>query len=251
MKVAVVTGASQGIGAAVASRLAVDGYGLVLNSREPVEMAEKLRARGAHVIAVPGDLALESTAERIFDEVERLGRLDALFVNHGGPPVKPLLELAEEEWERHFRLIVLAPVRLLKLALPFFRRSGGGRVVAITSFVSKAPQSGMALSSALRAALVNAYKTAALELGKHNVLINLVAPGYIQTARLIQWMERRATQDALDLQELKQTVASTIPLGRFGTPEEIAELVAFLLSERNKYVTGQQILVDGGLVATV
>ena len=248
MRVALLTGASSGMGYAVAERLAQEGYVLILGSRDPSLAVKRLQALGAKVTGVAGDLAEASTAEALVREAERLGRLDALLLNHGGPPVKPLLEVTEEEWRRYFELMVLGPLRLFRLAVPLFRRSGGGRVVAITSFTVKSPYPGIVLSNSLRAALLNALKTAALELGPEGILVNAVAPGYILTERIAEWNRAHAAREGVDPEEIARRTTEGIPLRRYGKPEEIAEVIAFLLSERNGYITGQQVLVDGGLV---
>ncbi len=131
MRVALLTGASSGMGFAVARRMGEEGYSLILNSRDPSEAVRRLEAEGYKVVGVPGDLAEAATAEALLRAAERFGRLDALLLNHGGPPVKPFLEISEEEWRRYFELMVVGPLRLLRLLVPLFRRSGGGRVVAL------------------------------------------------------------------------------------------------------------------------
>jgi 3-oxoacyl-[acyl-carrier protein] reductase len=247
MKVAILTGASSGIGYEVARELAEEGYTLILGSRQPEEAVRKLQKLGATVVGVAGDLAEEHTAKQLIAEATRLGQLDALFLNHGGPPIKPVLDVTDEEWEKYFRLMVMGPLRLFRLAVPLFQKNNGGRVVAITSYTVKSPYPGIVLSNSLRAALANALKTAALELGKENILINMVAPGYILTDRIREWNESFAAQEGVTPEEIARRSTEGIPLGRYGKPEEIAEMISFLLT-KNKYVSGQQILVDGGLV---
>lgn len=247
MNVAVLTGASSGIGFAVAKRLAEEDYTLIINSRHPEKSVEELKSMGANVIAVPGNLADEQTSRKIIAEAERLGRLDALFLNYGGPPIKPVVEVTDEEWEKYFQVMVVGPLRLFRQAVPLFQKNNGGRVVAISSYTVKSPYPGIVLSNALRAAFVNALKTASLELGQYNILINLVAPGYILTDRIREWNESYAAQEGTDPEEIAQRTIKEIPLKRYGKPEEIAEVIAFLLT-KNNYISGQQILVDGALV---
>jgi 3-oxoacyl-[acyl-carrier protein] reductase len=248
-RTAILTGASSGIGYAVASVLAADGYKLVLNSREPENAAERLQnTYGSKVVPVPGDISLPETTRSLVEAAQEIGGADALLLNHGGPPVKPFVDVAEEEWEKYFHLILQGPLRLLRAALPLFRERGEGRVVAVTSFTTKAPSPGLILSNSLRAGLLNALRTAAQELGPEKILINAVAPGYIATERLVEWTESVARQRGLDTDALYKQSVENIPLRRFGKPEELAEVIAFLLSPKNGYVTGQQILVDGGLV---
>lgn len=251
-RVAILTGASSGMGFAVAERLARDGYDLVIGSRNPAQAAEQLKAIGkGAVLPVAGDLADAATTQALLDAARSLGGLDALFLNHGGPPVKAFVEVSEAEWQAHFQLMVQGPLRLLRQAVPDLTKRGGGRVLAITSFTVKSSYPGIVLSNSLRAALLNALKTAAQELGPRGILINCLAPGYIRTERMIEWNESQAKQRGESADAVARANTASIPLGRYGEPGEIGELAAFLLSERNGYVTGQQILADGGLVTAM
>lgn len=249
--VALLTGASSGIGYAVAERLADEGYQLVLSSRHPEEAVERLQACcNAKILPVAADLADPEAIARLIEAAQSLGGLDSLLLNHGGPPVKPFMEITDEEWESYFRLMVQGPLRLLRTAVPLMRDRAGGRVAAITSFTVKSPYGGIALSNSLRAALANALKTAALELGQENILINEVGPGYIATERTVYFDAAYAEREGIPAEEVTSRTAAKIPLKRYGKPEEVAELIAFLLTERNGYVNGQHILVDGGLVVS-
>ena len=247
--VAIVTGGSKGLGHATALLLAERGWRIVLGSRAPEQAAAAIAAAtGAVVEAVPGDLAAPETTPRLIAAAAALGRLDALLLNHGGPPVLPFMEIGEEAWAQSFELMVQAPLRLLRAAVPLLRAAGGGRVVAVSSFTAKAPYPGIVLSNSLRAALINALRTAAQELGPENILINALGPGYFATERIAAWNESYAAERGTDVAAVAEAAVASVPLRRYGQPRDYAEMAAFLMSPSNGYVTGQHILIDGGLV---
>jgi 3-oxoacyl-[acyl-carrier protein] reductase len=240
------------MGNAIARLLAQRGSQVVLNSRKPEQAAKDIAAAtGATVVPVAGDLAEPGTAKALIEAAAKLGPLGSVLLNHCGPPVKPLLEISEQEWSSHFNLMVQGPLRLLRQSVPEFRRHGGGRILAITSFTVKSPYPGIGLSNSLRAALLNALKTAALELGPENILVNAVAPGYIFTDRTAEWNNDYAAREGKTPDDIAKSTVAGVPLRRYGTPEDVAEMAVFLMSDKNRYVTGQQILVDGGLITAV
>ncbi|WP_298362105.1 SDR family oxidoreductase [uncultured Bradyrhizobium sp.] len=249
-KVAVVTGASSGMGLATAREMARRGHDLVLSSRRPEVAADEIRsAFGVRVEAVAGSIAEPDLAARLAAAAQEMGGARALLLNHGGPPVKPMMALTDEDWSGAFETMVVGPLRVMRALVPQMQAAAGGRVLAISSFTVKAPWAGIGLSNALRAALVNALKTAALELGPEGgILVNALAPGYVETDRIRDWNDSYARQENVGVEEIRARTLATIPLRRYGTPEGYARLAAFLLSEENDYVSGQQILYDGGLV---
>jgi 3-oxoacyl-[acyl-carrier protein] reductase len=247
--VAVVTGASSGMGLATARELARRGYDLVLSSRSPKAAADSIRADfGRKVEVVAGSIAEPDLAGQIAEAATALGGARALLLNHGGPPVKPIMALTDDDWSEAFATIVTGPLRVMRALVPQMHAAGGGRVLSISSFTVKAPWAGIGLSNSLRAALVNALKTVALELGPDGILANALAPGYVETDRIRDWNESYARQEKVGVDEIRDRTLARIPLRRYGTPEGYARLAAFLLSEENDYVSGQLILYDGGLV---
>lgn len=248
-KVAIVTGGSSGMGLATAQELARRGYDLVLSSRKPEAAADQIRGSfGTRVEVVAGSIAEPDLAERLFAAAEGLGGARALLLNHGGPPVRPIMTLTDEDWSNAFQTMVMGPLRVMRTLVPQMQVAGGGRVLAISSFTVKQPFAGIGLSNALRAALVNALKTAALELGPQGILLNALGPGYVETNRVREWNESYARRENTGVEDIRARTLETIPLRRYGTAEGYARLAAFLLSEDNDYVTGQHILYDGGLV---
>ena len=253
-KVAVVAASSRGIGRATAAGLAAEGARVVMCARErdPLEQAaDRICAdTGADVFTVPTDLSSEDgPAKLIQTALEQAGALDILVTNTGGPPVGTFDELSDGQWHSAFNSLLMSTVRLIRAAVPAMEARGGGRVVNVTSISVKQPIPGLMLSNALRAAVVGLAKTLSRELAPAGILINNVCPGRIATDRLNQLDQARADRSGLPLEQVRQAAQQTIPLGRYGQPEELAALITFLCSGRASYITGETILCDGGLYA--
>ncbi len=172
--------------------------------------------------------------------------MDILVTNTGGPPVGTFEELDRKAWLHAVDLVLMSAVGLIRHALPAMRPRGGGRIVNITSISVKQPIPGLMLSNALRAAVVGMAKTLATELAPDGILVNNVCPGRIATNRLLELDRARAERSGLALEQVRQESQRSIPLGRYGQPEELAALVAFLASSQASYITGTTILCDGG-----
>jgi 3-oxoacyl-[acyl-carrier protein] reductase len=182
------------------------------------------------------------------DTVQRFGRLDICVANAGGPPSKTFAETTIEDWEAAGRLNLMSTVYLAREALPVMQQRRWGRFIAITSVTVKQPVEGLILSNAVRSGVSGLVKTLANEYGPHNVLVNNVCPGYTATARLISLTATLAGKEGVTPREIEERWARQAPLRRIGQPEEFANLVVFLASERASYITGASIAVDGGLV---
>ena len=255
-RVAIVGGASRGLGRACALGLAQEGAKLAISSRsaEALEAAaEEIRSgTGAEVLTVPGDLSrLADIQNLIQGTVDRFGRLDIVVSNSGGPPEGRAADTNEDNWTRAIEMALQFFIRMSREALPHLRQQSWGRIINILASTVYQPIDNLATSGVTRLGAVAFAKSLADEVGRDNILVNSVAPGFLLTDRMMDLFKTRARETGTDLDAVLQARASTIPLGRFGQPEELANLVTFLASEKNSYVTGTTILVDGGVVRSV
>lgn len=244
---ALVVGASKGLGMACARALAEEGAAVVISSRS----AERLEAAAAAIGAVgwvAGDVSQPLSVERIVKEgVQRLSGLDILVANAGGPPTGSFDEATDDDWMVGHELTVMSAVRLIRLALPYLRASGRGRVVNLTGYGVSEPMRDLVVSDASRAAVTVMAKTIASDVARFGITVNNIAPGPILTDRLRELHDARARQSGISLEEQLSSFAKTIPVARFGEPEEVGKLCAFLCSTHAGYITGQSIVIDGGI----
>jgi len=254
-RAALVTAASRGLGFACARALAAEGTSLVICAREPLrleEAATQLRAiatSGASVETVALDVSSPDAAMRLVVAArDKLGRLDVVVTNAGGPPQGSFARVGDADWERAFQVTLMSVVRLAREALPLLRASGQGRIVNIVSTSVKQPIDDLVLSNALRAAVVGLAKSLSREVARSGVTVNNVLPGIILTDRQRELRGADAARRGIAFEQVIEEVGRGIPVGRVGQPEDIGALVAFLASARAGYITGTSIQVDGGLV---
>lgn len=241
-KVAVVTGASKGIGAAIARRLAAEGASVVVNYSSSKEGADKvvadITAAGGRAIAIGGSVAVEAEVSRLFDEVKKAyGRVDVLVNNAGVYAFSPVEAVTVEEYRRQFDTNVMGTLLTVKAALPLFPESGGS-VVNISSVVSTLAPPGSSIYSGTKGAVDTITRVLAKELGPKNIRVNAINPGMVAT-------EGTDSAGFLGSDFEKQVVATT-PLGRIGQPEDIALPAAFLASDEARWITGETLYVSGG-----
>ena len=250
---ALVAASSRGLGRAVARELAAEGARVVITSRSKGTLEEAAAGiageTGGQVRWVAADLRRAEDVRRLVAEAAgRLGGLDVLVTNSGGPPAGDFEDFGDEAWREAFELNLLSVVRLVREALPHLRASRSGRILNIASSSIKQPIEGLVLSNTFRAGVAGLAKSLAAELAPEGILVNTIGPGRISTDRVRQLDEARAKELGITPEEAKARSEAGIPLGRYGTPEELARLATFLVSPANSYVTGQAVLVDGGMV---
>jgi 3-oxoacyl-[acyl-carrier protein] reductase len=235
-RTALVCGASSGLGLASAEALADEGANVVLFARREERLEEHATRLGG--VAFAGDVREDGDLElAVATAVARFGGLDILVWNGGGPPPGTAAEVDEESLESGYRLLLRPAVTLIRLCLPHLERSEAGRIVALTSLAAQEPSAHLAISNTFRPGLTAWLKTLSREVGPKGITVNCVAPGRIATARLDELYPEGPSEAQLE----------EIALRRWGTPREFGDVVCFLASERARYITGQTVVVDGGL----
>lgn len=254
-KTALVFAASQGLGKAIAARLAEEGANVMIASRSEeklAQVAEEISYLGSgQVLHKTADVTkTEDIQDVIQYTVDTFGTIDILINNTGGPKAGNFLSLTDDDWKQAFELNLLSYIRIIREVVPFMKKSGG-RIVNIASSSIKEPIAGLILSNTFRTGIVGLTKTLASELAEDGILINTVAPGRIATDRVKELDTIRAEKMGVDVLEVEEEMSNQIPLKRYGQPEEFAKAVAFFVSGANSYMTGQSFLIDGGMVKSI
>lgn len=251
-RVALIAGASQGLGRATALAFAAEGAHVALaarNSEALQKLAGQIRkefevqayTEAFDVRNSAGIDRFVANAVRIFD------RVDICVTNAGGPPAREFLETTDQEWDDAFQLNLRSSAAFARAVIPHMQQRHWGRIVMISSITVRQPQPQLVLSNAIRTGILGLVRTLATDFGKDGITVNNVGPGYTATDRLIELSNKRAAALGKATEEIEQNWIEQIPAGRLGRPEEVADAIVWLASERASFITGQTILVDGGM----
>jgi len=229
-RVALVCGSTRGIGRAVAKALADEGARVAINGRTNAPF--------------PADVSVPEQATALVLRVaEEFGRLDVLFCNAGGPPAAPFKDQPAEAWQRAIELNLLSTIHLARAAVPIMRKARWGRIICLVSVAAKQPLPGLILSTTARAGVLGFAKALADEVATDGITVNSICPGFIATERIDELTKTKP--------EMMKQMLAQIPMGRIGTPDELAAAVAFLASERASYISGAVLQVDGGFTRSI
>jgi 3-oxoacyl-[acyl-carrier protein] reductase len=251
-RVALVAASSQGIGLATAEAFAAEGCRVAMcarNDRTLQAAAEKIRRQHvAEVYAEAFDVTDPASVSRFVAAVaSKFGSVDICVTNAGGPPAKGFLAASLEDWNKAIDANFLSNVYFAHEVIPHMQRKKWGRIITITSITTKQPVIDLVLSNAVRAAVVGLVKSLANEFGRDGILVNNVGPGFTATDRLKELAKARSAATGKPEQEFLDAWAADAPVKRLGDPREVAETIVWLASERASYITGQTVLVDGGM----
>ncbi len=248
-----VTGGSKGIGLACAQVLASEGADLIISSRSEENLATAKEIIGEHkgeLLTFAADISRKDDIDALGEYlVTKFGYADGIVINAGGPPMGPVLGHSDEIWTHAVNSLLMSVVRLTRIFVPLMKERKFGRIINISSTGVKQPIQGLVLSNSVRQAAGTYLKTLSADVAGDNIFINTLLPGATDTDRLASLHRTIAERTGKNLDEVIAARKSSIPAGRFGDPVNLASLAAFLLSERNGYITGQSIAVDGGQVS--
>jgi 3-oxoacyl-[acyl-carrier protein] reductase len=251
-----VAAASKGLGRAIAAEFVREGAQVSICSRDRARIQQVASELGGGTIGIDADVSTEEGCRWFVDEsVKRLGGVDVLIVNAGGPKPGKFADLDDAAWQTAFELTLLSAVRLTRLALPELRKSKGSIVFSTSTSVRQpgSPAYGtLMLSNGLRAAVHGLLKTLSTELAADGIRVNAVQPGRISTERIAQLDADTAKRDGITIEQVRERFEKgAIPLGRYGRPEEFAAAAVFLASPRASYITGVSVQVDGGMLTSM
>jgi 3-oxoacyl-[acyl-carrier protein] reductase len=254
-KCALVLGAGGGLGGAIAHALAAEGAKVVLADLDfaaAEKAAKDIKSTGGEAFALAWDLADLAVIDTNVSAIEsKYGHVSILVNNTGGPPPTPAWGQSPDQWAKFFRSMVLSVIALTDRVLPKMREAGWGRIITSASSGVVSPIPNLGLSNALRSTLVGWSKTLAREVGASGITCNIVVPGRIATKRITFLDEQKAQREGRAIEAVIAESTNSIPVGRYGKPEEYGDAVAFLASARASFTTGSVIRIDGGMISSI
>ncbi|WP_430790794.1 SDR family oxidoreductase [Virgibacillus flavescens] len=253
-KSVIVTASSKGLGKAIATEFAREGAHVLLASRSEETLQRtvdsiKEETGNKHIDYAVCDMKDPHTIKEMVEKaIKWNGTVDVLINNAGGPPAGKFFDMSDEDWYHTFELNLLSFIRTMREAVPVMKKQQQGHIVNIASSSIKQSLDNLILSNTMRPGIVGLAKSMSQELSADNIMINTVGPGTIETDRISELNQRKAEQTGESMESIKANAESQIPIGRYGKPEEFAKAIVFLASGANTYITGQSLIVDGGLV---
>lgn len=255
MRTAIVFASSEGIGKAIAKSLLINGNRVILFSRDINKLtsaAEELKKSAPEVYYVQGDISSEEDRNKLFKYVkDNFNGCDILINNNGGPKGGNLETLNMYDWTKAFNDFALPVFHSIQSVVPYMKQNNWGRIITIGSIASKEPINNLDISNFLRAGFTAVQKTLSTNLAKSHITVNMVLPGAILTQRSVKRIQERADNMKISFEKSLEISQSNIPMGELGKPEDVAELVSFLCSDKASYLTGLSIQVDGGMLKSI
>jgi 3-oxoacyl-[acyl-carrier protein] reductase len=246
-RIFVVGGAGDGFGKAITVALAKEGAKVLAVSRTQKKLEQLKQQFPGQIEFIPGDITTEGVQSKIVHYVQS-HRISGVLINAGGPPAGGFSDITMEQWDEAWKTVVRWKIALLSKLMPFMHKNNYGRIVIIESVSVKQPVDQLILSNALRPAMVGFAKTVAREVAPVGITINVLAPGYHRTAAMQRLFKKKSELESISPEEAEKQYEAEIPVGEMGRPEEMAGIALWLLSPLSRYVTGQTITHDGGIV---
>jgi 3-oxoacyl-[acyl-carrier protein] reductase len=248
----IVAASSDGIARSAAEKFAAEGAQVAMCSRDAAKLnaaAARIRdSYGAKILAEPLDVTDAAAVEEFVKHVaQEFGGVDVCVTNAGGPPAKMFFSTTTKEWHRAMELNFMSVIYFARAVLPWMQKKQWGRLVTITSITVRQPVTDLIYSNAVRAGVLGLIKSLSNEFGKDGITVNNVGPGYTATERLKQLIGKRSQELGMSAEEFESKLGAEAPLKRVAQPEEVADAIVWLASDRASYITGQTLLVDGGL----
>jgi len=250
-KVAIIGGSSKGLGKGCAVSLAKEGVNIVLcaNDKSSLDKAAgEIRGLGVDVLPLSVDMSFKDDNELIVKEtLKRFGTIDILINNSGGPAAGTFFDFTDEQWDKAYNDVLKYVIRMIRLVVPYMKEKKWGRIINITSLTVKEPAPALILSNVFRSGVVSLAKSVSKELIKDNITINNICPGAFKTDRAIELMKKDAEDKNVSIEEIEENNIKNLPLGRYQTPDELGDMVTFLVSDNAQGITGTTIQIDGGI----